>query len=194
MCERLLAGRSLTGSPVDSPRCTARRPRRANRAPDSETGATLHRTNGPVPPRSDCKRSRRHGGVVMSDRTVRHVGNVKLPRTRRRPCRGLVEKLPSREVISASLNVVPNGRANSEEGSCGGGTLPQPPATLQLSNPATHYSSIPAIVAVKKFANVPASIARIPRRARSPRLVGASDPMPPIWMAIEEKLAKPQSA
>lgn len=53
---------------------------------------------------------------------------------------------------------------------------------------------IPTIVAVRKFASVPASIARRPSRARSPRRDGASEPMPPIWMAIEEKFAKPQSA
>ena len=53
---------------------------------------------------------------------------------------------------------------------------------------------IPTIVAVRKFASVPASMARRPSRARSPRREGASEPMPPIWMAIEEKFAKPQSA
>ena|SRR5947209_14705852 len=42
------------------------------------------------------------------------------------------------------------------------------------------YSSIPAIVAVRKFASVPAIMARNPRRARSPRRVGASEPIPPI--------------
>src|SRR4051794_40423543 len=54
--------------------------------------------------------------------------------------------------------------------------------------------SIPAIVAVRKFANVPANIARIPSLARSPRRDGASDPMPPIWIAIDEKFAKPHNA
>src|SRR5439155_19704157 len=38
----------------------------------------------------------------------------------------------------------------------------------------------PAIVAVMKLASVPATIARIPSRARSWRRVGASEPMPPI--------------
>src|SRR4026209_2901352 len=38
----------------------------------------------------------------------------------------------------------------------------------------------PAMVAVTKFASVPASIARKPSRARSCRLVGASAPIPPI--------------
>ena len=48
--------------------------------------------------------------------------------------------------------------------------------------------------AVRKFANVPASSARSPSRARSCRRSGASAPMPPIWMPIELKLAKPHSA
>ena len=50
------------------------------------------------------------------------------------------------------------------------------------------------MVAVMKLASVPANIARIPRRARSWRRLGASAPMPPIWMPIELKLAKPHSA
>ena len=50
------------------------------------------------------------------------------------------------------------------------------------------------MVAVRKLANVPASIARSPRRARSWRRSGASAPMPPIWMPIELKLANPHSA
>ena len=43
-------------------------------------------------------------------------------------------------------------------------------------------------------ASVPAIIARIPRRLRSPRRSGARPPMPPIWMAMLLKFAKPQSA
>ena len=66
---------------------------------------------------------------------------------------------------------------------------------LDVGNWQLHaYSSIPAIVAVRKLANVPASIARRPSRARSWRRSGASAPMPPIWMPIELKLAKPHSA
>jgi len=45
-----------------------------------------------------------------------------------------------------------------------------------------------------RFGGARSSIARIPSLARSPRRDGASDPMPPIWMAIEEKFAKPQRA
>ncbi len=50
------------------------------------------------------------------------------------------------------------------------------------------------MVAVTKLASVPASIARRPRRARSWRRLGASAPMPPIWMPIELKFANPHSA
>ena len=56
------------------------------------------------------------------------------------------------------------------------------------------HSRNPAMVAVMKFASVPASIARRPRRARSCRRLGASAPMPPIWMPIELKFANPHSA
>ena len=45
-----------------------------------------------------------------------------------------------------------------------------------------------------KLAIVPAATAFNPRRARSDLRVGASAPMPPIWMAMELKFAKPHSA
>ena len=53
------------------------------------------------------------------------------------------------------------------------------------------HSRKPAIVAVMKLASVPANIARRPSRARSWRRPGASAPMPPIWMPMELKFAKP---
>ena len=56
------------------------------------------------------------------------------------------------------------------------------------------HSSAPAMQAVMKFAKVPASSARSPSRARSPRRSGARAPMPPIWMPMELKLAKPHRA
>ena len=56
------------------------------------------------------------------------------------------------------------------------------------------YSSMPAIDADIRFAIVPASIARMPSRASSPFLFGASAPMPPIWIPMELRFAKPQSA
>ena len=56
------------------------------------------------------------------------------------------------------------------------------------------HSRIPAIVAERKFASVPASIARRPSRARSRFRSGASAPMPPSWMPTELKLAKPARA
>jgi hypothetical protein len=43
-------------------------------------------------------------------------------------------------------------------------------------------------------ASVPAIIARMPIRDRSLRRAGAIPPIPPIWIAIELKFAKPHSA
>jgi ribokinase len=43
-------------------------------------------------------------------------------------------------------------------------------------------------------ASEPPSTAFRPKRARSARRSGASEPMPPIWIAIELKLAKPHRA
>src|SRR3954453_9362709 len=56
------------------------------------------------------------------------------------------------------------------------------------------YRSIPAIHADMKLANVPTSIALKPSFARSDLREGASPPMPPIWIAIELRLANPHSA
>ena len=53
---------------------------------------------------------------------------------------------------------------------------------------------IPATQAVMKEARVPAIMARMPSRARSPRRSGTIAPMPPICTPIEPKLAKPQKA
>ena len=43
-------------------------------------------------------------------------------------------------------------------------------------------------------ASVPPTSERTPKRAKSPRRSGAMLPMPPIIMATEPKLAKPQRA
>src|SRR6267142_4787572 len=53
---------------------------------------------------------------------------------------------------------------------------------------------IPTMQADIRFAIVPASMARMPNLASWLRCSGASAPMPPIWMPIELKLAKPQRA
>ena len=64
-----------------------------------------------------------------------------------------------------------------------------------VSRPHTRlHRIIPATVAVMKAASVPPTIARNPMRERSCRREGASPPMPPSWMAMEEKLAKPHRA
>mgnify|MGYP006969775413 FL=1 len=52
----------------------------------------------------------------------------------------------------------------------------------------------PAIVALIKFAKVPAITAFKPKRATSLRRFGAIPPKPPIKIAIELKLAKPHNA
>src|SRR5438270_4516967 len=56
------------------------------------------------------------------------------------------------------------------------------------------YRSIPAIQADMKLANVPTIMALKPSFARSDLRDGASPPMPPIWIAMELRLANPQSA
>ena len=56
------------------------------------------------------------------------------------------------------------------------------------------HTSIPAMEADVKAARLPAIMALSPNRAISPRRSGARPPMPPIWIAIDEKLAKPSSA
>lgn len=54
--------------------------------------------------------------------------------------------------------------------------------------------SRPAMAAQTKVAMLPPTMALRPRRARSPRRSGARPAMPPIWMAMELKLAKPHRA
>src|SRR5690606_8757860 len=63
-----------------------------------------------------------------------------------------------------------------------------------VAHAAPRLLSTPAMVAVMNVASEPPSTARRPNRARSARRSGAMPPMPPIWIAIEEKLAKPHSA
>ena len=53
---------------------------------------------------------------------------------------------------------------------------------------------MPAIVAVVHDAMAPPIIALKPTLARSLLRPGAIAEIPPIWMPIEEKLAKPHSA
>src|SRR5580704_4282985 len=53
---------------------------------------------------------------------------------------------------------------------------------------------IPTMQADIRLAMVPASMARMPNLASWPRCSGARAPMPPIWMPMELKFAKPQRA
>src|SRR6185503_10897464 len=59
---------------------------------------------------------------------------------------------------------------------------------------ADTHNRMPASVAERKLARVPAIIARRPSRARSCLRSGASAPMPPIWMPTELRLANPHNA
>ena len=65
----------------------------------------------------------------------------------------------------------------------GSDTAPRVPSELPrfpaFPLPRCIHNNIPAIVADKKFANVPASIARIPSWARSRFRSGTSAPIPP---------------
>src|SRR5207247_7026401 len=71
----------------------------------------------------------------------------------------------------------------------------QPLEEPRLSHFTTPSSQInPAMAAVMKLTSEPASRARKPSRARSDLRVGASPPIPPIWMPIEEKFANPHRA
>ena len=59
------------------------------------------------------------------------------------------------------------------------GTRHRKPDNCRCDHQAFH-NRIPAIQAERKFARVPASIARKPSRARSAFRLGASAPIPPI--------------
>ena len=54
-----------------------------------------------------------------------------------------------------------------------------------------YYKIIPTITAVNSDANVPAIKANIPILDKSPLLLGAKAPIPPICIPIEEILANP---
>src|SRR5439155_12246176 len=67
------------------------------------------------------------------------------------------------------------------------GTTPRSPLPVR-------HNRIPANVADRKFASVPAIMARNPSRARSCLRSGTSAPMPPIWIPTELMFANPHSA
>ena len=70
-------------------------------------------------------------------------------------------------------------RENEFRGAIGTRKIAQAIAAL-ADHARTHRSMIPTIEADMRFAIVPAIIARMPRRARSPLRFGASAPIPPI--------------
>ena len=77
----------------------------------------------------------------------------------------------------------------------GVGRLGRPPLrTSRAPHPLLGHSNVPASVAERKFASVPAIMARNPSRARSCLRSGTSAPIPPIWMPTELTFAKPHKA
>ena len=87
-------------------------------------------------------------------------------------------RLQTGESISYSFRGLPENRSGFTQ--------------FRTPHPALHtQTSIPAIDALMNAARLPAIIARKPRVDRSARRWGASPPMPPIWIAMEEKLANP---
>ncbi len=66
--------------------------------------------------------------------------------------------------------------------------------SLAQGKGSVHHRSIPAMVAVMNAARDPATIARNPSFERSCLRDGANPPIPPNWMAMEEKFANPDRA
>ena len=71
---------------------------------------------------------------------------------------------------------------------------PRPLANAPRPARAARQISTPAIAAVMNAAIDPPIMALRPSRARSSRRDGAIPPIPPIWTAIEAKLANPERA
>ena len=68
------------------------------------------------------------------------------------------------------------------------------PAMLAIFLLYPPQNNAPAIAAVKKQATVPPIRALMPNSVRVLRWLGAIAPIPPIWMPMEAKFAKPQRA
>ena len=71
---------------------------------------------------------------------------------------------------------------------------PSAHSAAQFLTVTKHYTRIPATQAVMKQARVPPIMALRPSLAKSDRRSGAIPPIPPIWIPIELKLAKPEIA
>jgi hypothetical protein len=64
-------------------------------------------------------------------------------------------------------------------------------ATLNQDIVSYFYKIAPTITAVNNDASVPAIKAKTPSFDKSPVLFGAKDPIPPICIPIDRKLANP---
>src|SRR6266704_5009912 len=128
-----------------------------------------------------------HQLALVSDHTgLREAGNLRVGDAHS------VLHLVGQEAQARSQDDRHAGAARTEAaGHCGGGGAD---LGFPLPGPCDRHNSIPASVADKKFARVPAIIARKPSFARSCLRFGASAPMPPIWMPTELRFAKPHSA
>ena len=65
---------------------------------------------------------------------------------------------------------------------------------IGLMSGQDYPTRMPAQAALSRETRAPANTALRPSRARSGRREGAIEPMPPIWMAMEAKLANPHNA
>ena len=70
---------------------------------------------------------------------------------------------------------------------------------FSLSSASAAWPTACGLMATKETISLsfelrPPTIARTPTFAMSPRRSGASEPIPPTWIAMLEKFAKPQSA
>src|SRR5690606_26621864 len=172
----------------------------AARAGHGEAGGAGGRTAGggaQVDARARRQAAHQLAARILADRTDEHRG-----RAAARAGRGLVEALATRSggitadqrlararQCVAVPDMVDVERADHDH-LCWRGDGHGAPGPGQ----APGLVSTPAMVAVISVAMVPPRTARRPKRARSLRRSGASPPMPPIWIAIELKLAKPHSA
>ena len=136
--------------------------------------------------RGQNPRAPRHQQFLQTEPRAPHHQHV--PGTEPRGSRNGVlphhQHVPGTEPIGSRNGVLP--ATNTSRG--------QNRRALRPSASVQDQRSIPAMVAVMKAASEPAIMARSPSRERSCRRLGAIPPIPPIWMAMELKLANPDSA
>lgn len=110
-------------------------------------------------------------------------------------CSGEARKLVERHLDGVFQALRQTAETRSEDKvQAGAEAGPPMQNTRTLPDPRPTQISTPAIAAVMKAAIEPPIMALSASRDRSCRRRGAIPPMPPIWIAIDEKLAKPDSA